>query len=39
VIVLKRSVRFDGTSAELAGAGVSVGVHRTDLPLWLEDVV
>ena len=39
VVVLKRSVRFDGTSAELAGAGVSVGIHRTDLPLWLEDVV
>jgi zinc transport system ATP-binding protein len=36
VVVLKGSVLFDGTPAELAGAGVSLGVHREDLPLWLE---
>lgn len=38
VIVLKRSVRFDGPPAELAAQGVSLGVHAADLPLWLEDV-
>lgn len=36
VIVLKRSVLFDGPPAELAASGVSLGVHREDLPLWLE---
>jgi zinc transport system ATP-binding protein len=39
VIVLKRSIRFDGPPEGLTGAGVSLGVHRTDLPLWLEGVV
>jgi zinc transport system ATP-binding protein len=38
VIVLKRSVLFDGTPAELAATGVSLGVHRDDLPLWLEEL-
>jgi zinc transport system ATP-binding protein len=36
VIVLKRTVVFDGPPAELSAAGVSLGVHREDLPLWLE---
>jgi len=36
VIVLKQRVIFDGPPAELAASGVSLGVHREDLPLWLE---
>ena len=36
VIVLKQRVLFDGTPAELAERGVSLGVHEQDLPLWLE---
>jgi zinc transport system ATP-binding protein len=36
VIVLKRRVLFDGPPAELMATGVSLGVHREDLPLWLE---
>ncbi|HEY7281710.1 MAG TPA: metal ABC transporter ATP-binding protein [Actinomycetota bacterium] len=36
VIVLKNRVLFDGTPAELTETGVSLGVHREDLPLWLE---
>jgi zinc transport system ATP-binding protein len=36
VIVLKRSVVFDGPPSELSAEGVSLGVHREDLPLWLE---
>jgi zinc transport system ATP-binding protein len=36
VIVLKRRVLFDGPPSELAASGVSLGVHREDLPLWLE---
>jgi zinc transport system ATP-binding protein len=36
VIVLKRSVVFDGTPDDLAARGVSLGVHADDLPLWLE---
>jgi zinc transport system ATP-binding protein len=36
VIVLKHRVVFDGPPAELAASGVSLGVHREDLPLWLE---
>ena len=39
VIVLKRRVLFDGPPAELAATGVSLGVHRDDLPLWLEQLV
>ena len=38
VVVLKRSVVFDGTPAELAATGVSLGVHAEDLPLWLEEL-
>ena len=36
VIVLKRRVLFDGPPAQLTEEGVSLGVHRDDLPLWLE---
>jgi zinc transport system ATP-binding protein len=36
VVVLKHRVLFDGTPAELAASGVSLGVHPEDLPLWLE---
>jgi hypothetical protein len=36
VIVLKRRVLFDGPPAGLTEEGVSLGVHRKDLPLWLE---
>ena len=36
VIVLKQRVVFDGTPAELAERGVSLGVHDSDLPMWLE---
>jgi zinc transport system ATP-binding protein len=39
VIVLKRRVMFDGKPADLAATGVSLGVHRDDLPLWLEQLV
>jgi zinc transport system ATP-binding protein len=36
VVVLKQHVLFDGTPAELGERGVSLGVHDSDLPLWLE---
>ena len=36
VVVMKRTIRFDGPPSELTSAGVSLGVHRDDLPLWLE---
>jgi zinc transport system ATP-binding protein len=36
VIVLRRRVLFDGSPAELASSGVSLGIHADDLPLWLE---
>jgi zinc transport system ATP-binding protein len=36
IVVLKNRVLFDGPPAELADTGVSLGVHREDLPLWLE---
>jgi zinc transport system ATP-binding protein len=36
VVVLKRSVVFDGSPQELVETGVHLGVHREDLPLWLE---
>ena len=39
VIVLKHRVVFDGAPADLAATGVSLGVHRDDLPLWLEQIV
>lgn len=38
LVVLKGRVVFDGTPGELAATGVSLGVHRDDLPLWLEDL-
>ena len=38
VVVLKRRVVFDGAPAELAATGVSLGIHRDDLPLWLEEL-
>ena len=40
VVVLRHgAVYFDGPPAELAATGVSLGVHREDLPLWLEGLV
>ncbi len=39
VVVLKRSVVFDGKPADLVARGVSLGVHHDDLPLWLEGLV
>ncbi len=36
VIVLKQRVLFDGPPSELMATGVSLGIHREDLPLWLE---
>jgi zinc transport system ATP-binding protein len=36
VVVLKGRVLFDGPPGELSATGVSLGVHRDDLPLWLE---
>ena len=38
VVVLKRRVLFDGPPGELAAAGVSLGMHPEDLPLWLEEL-
>jgi zinc transport system ATP-binding protein len=38
VVVLKNEVLFDGPAAELTKEGVSLGVHREDLPLWLEEL-
>jgi zinc transport system ATP-binding protein len=38
VVVLKRAVLFDGTPKGLAERGVSLGIHDSDLPLWLEGV-
>ena len=39
VVVLKRSIRFDGPPTGLADQGVSLGVHPHDLPLWLEGII
>ncbi len=36
VIVLKRRVLFDGPPSQLVAEGVNLGVHREDLPQWLE---
>jgi zinc transport system ATP-binding protein len=37
VLVLRGGkMAFDGSPADLIRAGVSLGVHRTDLPVWLE---
>ncbi len=38
IVVLKGTVLFDGTPAELAASGVSLGIHPEDLPLWLEEL-
>jgi zinc transport system ATP-binding protein len=38
IIVLKRKVVFDGPPADLVATGVSLGIHRDDLPLWLEEL-
>lgn len=38
VLVLKRTIVFDGAPSELAAAGVSLGVHAEDLPIWLEEL-
>jgi zinc transport system ATP-binding protein len=37
VLVRHGRVAFDGTPTGLATQGVSLGVHDTDLPVWLED--
>jgi ABC-type Mn2+/Zn2+ transport system ATPase subunit len=37
VIVMRRTIVFDGTPRDLAARGVSLGVHADDLPRWLED--
>jgi hypothetical protein len=37
VLVLRGGrLAFDGPPADLAATGVSLGVHASDLPLWLE---
>jgi zinc transport system ATP-binding protein len=36
IVVLKGTVLFDGPPSRLMRGGVSLGVHREDLPLWLE---
>jgi zinc transport system ATP-binding protein len=38
VLVMKRSIKFDGPPAALTERGVSLGVHADDLPLWLEAI-
>ena len=38
VLVMKRSIKFDGPPAQLEESGVSLGVHADDLPLWLEAI-
>lgn len=39
LLVLRRGrVVFDGPPAELIATGVNLGVHREDLPLWLEGI-
>jgi zinc transport system ATP-binding protein len=38
VVVLRRTVLFDGSPQDLVDRGVSLGVHREDLPLWLEEM-
>jgi hypothetical protein len=37
-VVLRRRVLFDGKPGDLAATGVSLGVHRDDLPAWLEEL-
>lgn len=38
VLVLRRRIVFDGPPERLAAEGVSLGVHREDLPSWLEEL-
>jgi zinc transport system ATP-binding protein len=39
VLLLRQGkIAFDGPPADLAASGVSLGVHPTDLPVWLEGV-
>ena len=38
IMVMKRTLVFDGPPADLVAGGVSLGVHRDDLPLWLEGI-
>lgn len=38
VVVIKGDIRFDGAPAQLTSEGVSLGVHREDLPAWLEEL-
>lgn len=38
VLVLKRRILFDGPPSRLTAEGVSLGIHRDDLPMWLEDL-
>jgi zinc transport system ATP-binding protein len=38
VLVMKRSLIFDGAPADLTARGVSLGIHADDLPLWLEAI-
>ena len=37
-IILLRAgkVIFDGSPTDLTASGVSLGIHRQDLPVWLE---
>jgi len=39
VVVMKRRIVFDGPPGDLAARGVSLGVEREALPLWLEELV
>ena len=36
IVVLKRKILFDGPPGDLTAGGVHLGVHRQDLPIWLE---
>jgi zinc transport system ATP-binding protein len=39
LLVLRRGkIVFDGAPADLTASGVSLGVHREDLPVWLEGI-
>jgi zinc transport system ATP-binding protein len=39
ILLLRQGkIAFDGAPADLAASGVSLGVHATDLPVWLEGV-
>ena len=38
ILLLRRgTIVFDGTPGDLVAEGVSLGVHATDLPVWLEE--